>query len=125
MKFPSGGFKINKDSIVVGDGKGHLVCTTTPIHPNRSLKLKDRDVQYVPVATVILENFLGRYLLKGEESHHKNGNPADNSPSNLELADHDDHQRGHAKKRKFWRKSPMNKPGRKSALRVIGAFLKS
>jgi hypothetical protein len=76
------------------------------------------------VATVILENKLGRFLKKGEEPHHKDGNHANNDPSNLEPRTHDDHQRSHARKRKFWRKSPMNKPGRKSALRVIEAFLK-
>jgi hypothetical protein len=69
-----------------------------------------------------MENKLKRYLKKNEDVHHKDGNPSNNSLDNLELVKHDDHQIEHAKKKKFWKKSPMNKPGRKAALRVISNY---
>jgi hypothetical protein len=34
---------------------------------------------------LVMEQILGRRLVKGETPHHKNGNRADNRPENLEL----------------------------------------
>jgi hypothetical protein len=122
-------FKIDPDSEVVGGGHGQVYVTTTPNHPPSSAgkKMPDHDKTYVAKHTVIMENHLGRLLKDDEEVHHKDEDPSNNVLSNLVLTSREDHQRDHAKKRKFWKKSPRTKPGkkRKAALRVIEAFLNS
>jgi len=119
-------FKIDPDSEVKGSGDGHMYVTTTPDHPPRGAgkKMKDHKKTYVPYHVAVMELSLGRYLEKGEEVHHKDENPKNNALSNLELTDHNTHAKNHSKKKKFWEKSKMNKPGRKaSALRVAGLFI--
>jgi len=117
-------FEIVPGSIVKGDGIGHLVCETHPVHP-KAIKLPDRKKRYVNYARVVLENHLGRILKDDEEPHHKNEDPADNSLSNLTVRTKEDHARGHSHKKKFWKKSPRTKPGqhRKAALRVATNFI--
>ena len=49
---------------------------------------------------IVMENFLDRKLLKTEDVHHKDGNPLNNDPSNLEVIDHREHTRQHGLKQK-------------------------
>jgi len=120
-------FKIDPDSEVKGSGDGHVYVTTTPDHPSigAGKKMPDHKKTYVPKHIAVMELSLGRFLdtSKGEEVHHLDGNPKNNALSNLELTTHDDHAKTHSKKKKFWKKSPKNKPGRKSAFRVVKAYL--
>ena len=109
-------FKIDPDSII-GTKNGYKYCTTTPEHP-RGEKRPDRDKRYVYYHVALMELYLGRYLSmkKGEEVHHKDENPSNNAISNLILTTHADHAGEHADDKEFWKKSPMNKPGRKASL---------
>jgi hypothetical protein len=116
-------FKIVPNSEVTGDGIGHIYVETIPVHPH-AISYKDKNKKYIYKHVVVLENSIGRLINpKEEEVHHKNEDPRDNRLSNLILCSKADHARGHAKKKKFWKKSPRNKPSRKSALRVVQAFL--
>lgn len=116
-------FKIVPDSCVKGDSIGHIVCETIPVHPY-ALKLPDRKKQYIPLARVVIENSLGHIIdYTKYEVHHKDEDPSNNALSNLELTTHHEHARTHSKKKKFWKKSPRNKPGREASLRVIRAYL--
>ena len=120
-------FKIDPDSEVKGSGDGHVYVTTTPNHPasGAGKKLPDHKKTYVPKHVAVIEISLGRYLTNGEEVHHKDENPKNNALSNLELTTHEEHAKTHSKKKKFWKKSPMNKPGRKAASRVVEAYLRT
>jgi hypothetical protein len=118
-------FEIDKDSICKATADGHLYCTTTPDHPNGE-KRKDRKKRYVYYHRAVKELELNRYLDPEEEVHHKDENPCNNDPTNLVVQLKNDHARGHSHKKKFWKKSPRNKPRKKktSALRVAQIYLK-
>jgi hypothetical protein len=65
-----GGYRIDK--------RGYAY-TYYPEHPNATASGN------VAIHTVVMSEYLGRYLLPGEEVHHKNGIKDDNRPENLEL----------------------------------------
>jgi HNH endonuclease len=120
-------FKIDPDSEVKGNARGQIYVTTTPDHPSGAAgkKIKDHKKTYVPLCIVMLENQMGRLIdtEHGEEVHHKDEDQSNNSLSNLKLVDHDEHAKAHAKKKKFWKKSPLNKPKKKHALKVAQNYL--
>jgi hypothetical protein len=114
-----------KDIVIVASGDGHLYCTTTPDHPYGESR-SDRKKKYVYYARAKMELHIGRFLEENEEVHHKDEDPSNNAISNLVLTNKEDHARDHSKKKKFWKKSPENKPSKKkksAALRVAHAWL--
>jgi len=123
-KFPK--YKIDPDSEVKGTGNGYKYITTTPDYAGpHGIKLPDHKKTYVYLHDFLMEQKLQRYLRDDEEVHHKDENPDHNSPSNLALKNKSSHPRQHAKKTKFWKKSPLNKPKKKAmAERVASEFLK-
>lgn len=50
---------------------------------------------------VLMEIALGRKLLPTEDVHHIDENPRNNNLSNLEVIDHQEHDRNHAKKKYY------------------------
>lgn len=115
-------FEIDKDSIVKSGENGYLYCCTIPPHP-AGMKLNDRNKRYVYLHRAVMELHLGRYLKDEEEVHHKNNDVTNNNLSNLKLTEFKKHQEDHSHKTKFWKKSPRNKPGRESCLKVCRNFI--
>ncbi len=60
--------------------KDGYVEVYAPSHPNRH-----KHTPYVYEHRLVMESHIGRYLLRNEVVHHKNGNPSDNRIENLEL----------------------------------------
>jgi uncharacterized protein (DUF1330 family) len=61
----------------------------SPNHPNKTQR------GYVKEHRLMMEKYLGRYLLKNEDVHHINENKQDNRIGNLELLTHSEHTRRH------------------------------
>lgn len=49
--------------------------------------------KYYKVSRLVMEGVVGRKLYSNEDVHHKDGNPWNNSPGNLQLLSHADHTR--------------------------------
>lgn len=69
---------------------GYVYCRTSPAHPKANSK------GLYPVHRVVMENYLGRSLMKTEDVHHKNENKQDNRVENLEVLSKTEHSKIHA-----------------------------
>jgi len=56
---------------------------------------------YVPEQTLVMENYLGRYLTNDEEVHHLNEIKTDNRVENLQLVTHSEHTRIYNPRKKW------------------------
>lgn len=70
-------------------GGGYNYCRTEPLHPNANTN------QLYPLHRVIVENSIGRNLLKSECVHHINGDRSDNTLTNLIVLTAAEHARLH------------------------------
>lgn len=68
-------------------GGGYYIYIKSPNHP--SVIGKQRP--YVAEHRLVMEAHIGRYLLKNEQVHHRNGIKHDNRVENLEIVTHTNH----------------------------------
>lgn len=69
------------------------IMVLSPNHPRADKR------NYVYQHILVMENFLGRYLIGEEQVHHKNGDRTDNRIENLELTNLREHSYHHGKER--------------------------
>ena len=69
--------------------KSGYVLIKNYTHPHR------RSNNYYPEHRLVMENSLGRILLREEKVHHLNGNKQDNRVENLVLISNEEHSRHH------------------------------
>lgn len=111
-------YVIEKDSRVKATGGGYYYVAITDENgkpcSNHGMKLGDRNKRYIYEHVAKMELHLGRYLEKGEQVDHKDGDKSNNKMSNLILRNLGPHQKSHAERgNHFWKTSPMNKPKKK------------
>jgi len=121
-------YKIDPDSEVKASGLGYIYVTTTPDY-KYGKKMQDHDKTYVYKHIVVVENSLGKSLPRDKNGkllvviHHLDQDPTNNHLSNLEVTTQPEHARDHEKTHKFWKKSPLNKPGKTRARKVASRYL--
>jgi hypothetical protein len=85
----------DEELIQLAKGRGKYTDTYGYIRILQPAHHRADNKGYVGEHILVLENKLGRFLLDGEVPHHRDGNPGNNCPENLELFSSVDLHRSH------------------------------